>query len=157
MLEPWMCPRYTKRISETRENHTYEDGFLFFYPWIENRNEINVPPANGAKARTCKRHKARTHMYPVNHTPSRSENWCGLVSDSPKAFRARILVELNTVSSWIRCVSAGVTRRVAEAARTRETRDFWGRPASQTSEVQDGSRQPAINFKNQDGRRLTRH
>lgn len=34
---------------------------------------------------------------------------------------------------------------VAAAARPCETRDFCGRPASQSSEVQDGSRRPATN------------
>lgn len=101
-------------------------------------------------AKVCKRHKARTHMYLVNHTPSRSRNWCGFILDSPKAFWARILIGLNTMDSWIRCECTKLTRGIAKAARTRETPDFLGRPASQTSEVQDGSRQPAINFKNLD-------
>lgn len=54
------------------------------------------------------------------------------------------------MDSWIRCECTKLTRGVVKAARTRETLDFLGRPASQTSEVQDGSRQPTTNFKNLD-------
>jgi len=51
------------------------------------------------------------------------------------------------MDSWIRCEYTKITHEVATAARTRETPNFLGRPASQTSEMQDGSRQPATNFK----------
>lgn len=47
---------------------------LLLYPRLEYI--LRDHPSTGqaeAKARTCKRHKARTHMYPVNHTPSAIE------------------------------------------------------------------------------------
>jgi len=139
---------YSECFSKAQENGMYQDRFPFLAMIPEVVRVMEKTEKKYAKA--CKRHKARIHMYPINHTPSWSKNRCRSISDSPKAFRARILIRLNTLDFWIRCKCTKLTGRVAQPARTRETPDFLGRPASQTSEVQDGSRQPVTNFKNLD-------
>lgn len=152
-LEFWMYPKVYEAFRSYEK--TIRVGKQNFFPRRDFSNRKNygrniLRRTEQRHVKVCKRYKVRIHMYPVKHTPLRSRNWCRLILDLPKAFRARILIGLNTMDSRIRCECTKLTRGVAKAARTRETLDFLGRPASQTSEVQDGSRQPATNFKNLD-------
>lgn len=152
-LEFWICPKVYEVFRSNEKIIRVAKQNFFSRRDFSNRENYGTNILRRTEQRhvkVCKRYKARIHMYLVKHTPLQSRNWCRPVLDLPNAFRARILIGLNTMDSWIRCECTKLTRGVAKAARTRETLDFLGRPASQTSEVQDGSRQPATNFKNLD-------
>jgi len=149
ILDPYPKVWNLKLFEGTTKLYTLK--YPFFKRSSLNRENYEMNILSAAEAKTRK--TTQEHVYtftPVNHTPSRSRNWCRPISDSPKAFRARILIGLNTMDSRIRCEYAKFTHGVAKIAWTRKILDFLRRPASQTSEVQDGSRQPATNLKDLD-------